>query len=153
MAALDVAPARALLLEAVDRIIGASGGLDIAAVNWCPVADASSSLGALSLHILGATEQNVLTYLCRLRETNRDRDAEFAARTEDGASLAARWVSLRAEIAPALDALPASVLAEPRQHHTFGDISARGLLDRLVAHAFEHAGQAELTRQLWDARA
>lgn len=141
-----------LLLEAVDRIIGASAGLDTAAVNWRPVADASSSLGALSLHILGATEQNVLTYLCRLRETSRDRDAEFAPRTEDGASLAARWAALRAEVAPALDALPAAGLAEQRHHHTFGDISARELLDRLVAHAFEHAGQAELTRQLWDTR-
>jgi len=151
MAAPEVAPARMLLLEAVDRVIAASEGLDADAVNWRPVPDASS-IGALSLHIMGVTEQSTLTYVCNLRETARDRDAEFAERNEDGRSLAARWAPLRAEVAAALEAMPASTLSERRTHHTFGDISGRELLDRLVTHAHEHAGHAELTRQLWDAQ-
>lgn len=151
MAAPEVAAARALLLEAIDRIVAAADGLAAEAVSWRPVAEASS-IGALALHIVAVAEQSVLTYLCQLRDTPRDRDAEFAPRGEDGVSLAARWTRLRGDIDAALEALPGAVLDEPRHHHTFGDISARELLDRLVAHAFEHAGQAELTRQLWDAR-
>lgn len=150
MAAPEVAPARRLLLEAIERVVVASAGLDTADVNWRPVPDASS-LAALALHVLGATEQNVMTSLTRTRPTQRNRDEEFAARQESGASLADRWARLRPEVEQALDLLDAQDLLDGRTHHTFGDMSGREMLDRLVTHVFEHAGQAELTRQLLNA--
>jgi len=151
MATPEIEPARRLLLEAVDRVIAAAAGLDVQAVNWRPLPEASS-LGALALHLLGATEQNVMTSLTRTRPTERVRDDEFALREETGASLAARWAALRPEIAAALDTVSAVDLLRSRPHHRFGDMTGRDLLDRMVAHAYEHAGQAELTRQLLDAR-
>src|ERR1044072_1335326 len=111
----EVAPARMLLLEAVDRVIAASHGLDVAATNWHPIPE-TSSISALALHIMGVAEQSTLTYLCGLRETVRDRDLEFAERSEDGDTLAARWAALRPELDAALDALPASALLERRTH-------------------------------------
>ena len=150
MAAPEVVPARRLLLEAVERVIAASNALDTSDVNWRPHVDASS-LAALALHVLGATEQNVMTSLTRTRPTERNRDDEFAARREDGASLAARWAALRPEIEAALDLLTAQELLDTRVHPRFGEMSGRDMLDRMLTHAFEHAGQAELTRQLLDA--
>ena len=81
MPAPEVEPARRLLLDAVERVVRASAGLDVADVNWRPTADASS-LAALALHVLGATEQNVMTSLTGTRPTARNRDDEFAAREE-----------------------------------------------------------------------
>jgi hypothetical protein len=100
--------------------------------------------------VLGATEQNVMTSLTRTRPTERNRDEEFAARQESGSSLADRWARLRPEVEQALDLLTAQELLDERVHHTFGPMSGREMLDRLVTHVFEHAGQAELTRQLFD---
>jgi uncharacterized damage-inducible protein DinB len=151
MAVPEVAPSRRLLTEAIERVIAATEGLDTADVNWHPHPDASS-LAALALHILGATEENVMTSLTRTRPTDRNRDDEFAAREETGASLAARWAALRPEIEAAMDVLTAEDLMDTRAHPRFGEMSGRDMLDRLVTHAFEHAGQAELTRQLLDAR-
>lgn len=151
MTAPEVAPARRLLLEAVGRVIAASDGLDTADVNWLPHADASS-LATLALHVLGATEQNVMTSLTRTRPTERNREDEFAAREESGASLADRWAALRPEIEAALYLLTAQELLDARVHPRFGEMSGRDMLDRMVTHAFEHAGQAELTRQLLDGR-
>lgn len=150
MPAPEAAPARRLLLDAIERVINASDGLDTADVNWRPIPDASS-LATLALHVLGATEQNVMTSLTATRPTQRNRDEEFAARQESGASLAARWARLRPEVEQALDLLTAQELLDERVHHTFGPMSGREMLDRLVTHVFEHAGQAELTRQLLDA--
>ena len=140
-------PASRLLLDAIERVISASAGLDTNDVNWRPVPDASS-LAALALHVLGATEQNVMTSLTRTRPTERNRDEEFAARQESGDSLAARWAQLRPEVEQALELLTAQELLDERVHHTFGPMTGREMLDRLVTHVFEHAGQAELTRQL-----
>lgn len=150
MAAPEVEPTSRLLLAAVERVIAAAAGLDTSDVNWRPVPDASS-LAALALHVLGATEQNVMTSLTRTRPTQRNRDEEFAARQESGTSLADRWARLRPEVEQALDLLTAQELLDERTHHTFGVMTGREMLDRLVTHVFEHAGQAELTRQMLDA--
>ena len=72
MPAPEVEPARRLLLDAVERVVRASAGLDVADVNWRPTADASS-LAALALHVLGATEQNVMTSLTGTRDRKSTR--------------------------------------------------------------------------------
>lgn len=150
-AAPEVAVATQLLVDAVDRIIAAAEGLDAEALNWSPAAGASS-LSALSLHVLGVTRENVLTYICRVATSERVRAREFEPSAETGTTLAARWRELRPEVEAALEALPAEDLGAPRTHHAFGDLPARELLQRMVTHAYEHAGQAELTRQLLDGR-
>lgn len=149
-AAPEIAIAVALLTVAVDRVIAATDGLEAEALNWRPL-PVASSLSALSLHVLGMTQENVLSHICRVRTSDRVRATEFAPGAETGASLAARWAALRPDIEAALGAFRAADLDAPRHHQTFGEVSARELLQRLVNHAYEHAGQAELTRQLLDA--
>ncbi len=145
----EVPIAYTLLVSAVDRVVGAAHGLDTDALNWCPHANASS-LSALGLHVLGATQENVMTRICGVRSSDRIRTKEFEPGQETGTSLAARWAALRPDVEVALLALPAAELGALRTHQTFGEVTARELLQRLVAHAHEHAAQAEMTRQLLD---
>ena len=139
-----------LLVIAVDRVIAAAGSLDAAALNWEPIPGAST-LSALCLHVLGMTRENVLTHICRVAESHRVRAEEFSPSAETGESLAARWASLRPEVEGALGAQPPERLDDLRVHQTWGEVPARELLHRMVNHAYEHAGQAELTRQLLEA--
>ena len=146
----EVATAQMLLVAAVDRVVGAAHGLDTEALNWRPL-PAASSLSALGLHVIGMTQENVMTHICRVRISDRVRAREFEPGRETGASLAARWAVLRPDVEAALEAFPAVELSALRNHQTFGEVPARELLQRLVAHAYEHAAHAELTRQLLDA--
>lgn len=147
----EAATALKVFLIAADRVIAAADGLDAAALNWTPGAGASS-LSALGLHVIGMTRENVLTTICRLESSDRVRAVEFTPAEETGATLAARWAELRPRIVAALEALPGEALDEMNAHHTWGEVSTREILLRMVTHAYEHAGQAELTRQLLDAR-
>ena len=146
----ELETARRLFVVAVDRVVAAAEGLDAATLNWQPTVEAST-LSALCLHVLGMTRENVLTHICRVAESHRVRAEEFSPSAETGASIAARWTSLRPEIEAALMALPPERLDDLRVHQTFGEVPARELLQRMVNHAYEHAGQAELTRQLFEA--
>src|SRR5688500_3487233 len=109
MAVHEIATARELLFEAVDRVIAASEGLDTEALNWRPLPDASS-VSALALHTLGMTEENVMTHICQLRTSARVREAEFAPADVGYESLAVRWRILRDEVDAALDAFPVEQL-------------------------------------------
>jgi hypothetical protein len=151
MATPEVSTALKLFVLAVDRVFAAADGLDAPALNWRPAEDASP-LSALGLHVIGMTRENVMTTICRLEDSDRVRAVEFSSTTETGASLAARWAALRPQIEAALAALPAGDLELPRVHHTWGEVSVREILLRMVTHAYEHAGQAELTRQLFEAQ-
>jgi hypothetical protein len=143
----EVETALPLLVAAVDRVVAAAADLDAEALNWRPLPGASS-LAALGLHVLGMTRENVMTHICRVQSSDRVRAREFEPADESGESLAARWAALRPDVETALTAFPAEQLGDPRNHQTFGEVPARELLQRLVAHAHEHAGHAELTRQL-----
>ena len=147
----EVENALKIFVIAVDRVVAAAAGLDAPALNWTPAPDASS-LSALGLHVIGMTRENVLTTICRLDESHRVRAQEFAPGEETGDTLAARWAALRPRVEEALAALPAGDLDLPLVHHTWGEVPLREVLLRMVTHAYEHAGQAELTRQLLDAQ-
>ncbi len=147
----EVAMTLPLFIQAVDRVVAAADGLDAEALNWQPTPDAST-LSALGLHVLGMARENVLTHICGIAESHRVRAVEFSPSAETGESLARHWAELRSEIEAVLEALPAGALSTIRVHQTFGEVPARELLLRMVNHAYEHAGQAELTRQLLDAQ-
>lgn len=133
-----------------DRILTALDGFDAEALNWKPVAGANS-LAVLATH-MPANLDEVLLGTVIGRPGVRDRDAEFAAVARDLPSLVKGWLTVRAEVLLEFEPRPASLLDEIREHPRRGSITVREILLVAARHAAEHAGQAELTRQLVLAR-
>jgi uncharacterized damage-inducible protein DinB len=148
MASAEIDSFRSRLFEEFDRIVKAVDGLDEAAVNWRPSAASANSLLVLGTHTFGAAEEHVLHRLCG-ETIDRSRPAEFAA-TGSGAHLHERADEVKRRISTALDAVDTARLDE--EHDTpVGKRQMRSWLIHAIAHAAEHAGQAELTRDLYAA--
>jgi uncharacterized damage-inducible protein DinB len=149
VAAAEIEPFRRRLLRELDRVVGVLEGLDDSAVNWKPSAAGTNSLLVLATHTLGAAEDHVVRQAAGKLVT-RVRDAEFAA-VGSASGIRARADEVRRRIIDALDGLDPARLDDERDTPS-GKRSARDQLVHAVAHAAEHAGQAELTRDLWLAR-
>ncbi|MSQ29328.1 MAG: DUF664 domain-containing protein [Dehalococcoidia bacterium] len=152
MAAPAVESARRLLFDAVERMIACTGGLTTEELRWAPPIRDANSIASIMRHALGALDQNVIESLCLLGAVERDREAEFAAIDATEAAITEHWRALRSRLDAALDALSPADLDGPRPHPRFGVMDGHELLARAVTHIYEHTGQAELTRQLLDAR-
>ncbi|HUG16727.1 MAG TPA: DinB family protein [Thermomicrobiales bacterium] len=139
------------LTNAVDRIFECVGGLDAEGLNWKPPAPEANSLYILGTHIIGNVKQNVLVVLGGGPD-DRDRDAEFEASGASAHELLDRWTDVKAQITARLTELGGDILDRSYDHPRRGPSSGRELLINAVAHANEHIGHAELTRQLYDAR-
>lgn len=131
----------------IERIVACSDGLDADALNWRPPAGDANSLHVLAVHTMANAEENVCHAICG-DEMARNRDEEFMAAGAAAADVRARWDALRGRIERCLDGLAPDALAEERRHQRRGMMPARELLLITVRHASEHAGQAELTRDL-----
>lgn len=146
MVAAEIEPFRRRLLRELDRVVGALDGLDDEAVNWKPSAAGTNSLLVLATHTLGAAEDHVVRQAAG-KPVTRVRDAEFAA-VGSASGIRARADEVRRRIIGALDGLDRARLDDERDTPS-GKRTARDDLVHAVAHAAEHAGQAELTRDLW----
>ncbi len=152
---------RERLILDVDRIVATLDGLDAESAGWKP-APAASSLLAIARHVLGGTEQVVV--LMSGGTFIRDRDREFLE-PGDPDGIRALASEAKARIAVAFQAIdPASLdraaAAPPTPAHPVqrrvpatwtGDARGQTVRDKLlerVAHVAEHAGHAELTRDL-----
>jgi hypothetical protein len=112
----------------------------------------SNSLFVIASHVLGMVEESILTGLCDARRSERDRDAEFRAAGDSATPFLERWQALRPEISAALDSLSRADFERVRQHPRRGEMTGYELLTMTIAHANEHKGHAELTRQWVDAQ-
>ena len=159
----ELASMRLRLFRDLDRVVEALEGLDAEQAAWKPL-EAGSSLIVLVTHVFGSAE-NTLVQLAG-QESSRDRDREFLAPWSVD-SVRENAEEAKARMAAALDRLdPATLAAErssPRssarpltvpavttQHA--GGRTVRDWLLQALAHAAEHAGHAELTRDLVRAR-
>lgn len=149
MAAPEVEAFRGRIKRELDRILQALDGLDEEAVNWKPDAPSANSLLVLATHALGAAEDHVVRQLAG-KTINRSRDAEFAAKGS-AEGLGARADEVKRRIDDALNGFDPARLGDERDTPS-GKRTAREMLVHAVAHASEHAGQAELTRDLCRAR-
>jgi uncharacterized damage-inducible protein DinB len=99
----------------------------------------------LAAHTVGAAGRHILQHVSG-GPAGRAREEDFVA-PGDADGVRARWKELRPRIVDALERLDPSRLDQklppPQQDRT-----ARDMLVHAVAHAAEHAGQAELTRDL-----
>ena len=138
------------LLREVGRVIGATDGLSASQLAWTPAAKEANSLLVLAAHTVGAAERHILVHIAG-RKPGGSRDEEFAAKA-DVAGVRARWEGVKRGIVEVLDDLPPGRLDED----VVGPVSTssvQAMLVHAIAHAAEHAGQAELTRDLIEERA
>jgi uncharacterized protein DUF664 len=141
----ELAEMRDRLLREVERVIGATDGLSAEQLAWTPVAKGANSLIILVAHTVGAAERHILVNIAG-RKPGGTRDEEFAAKA-DVAGVRSRWESVKRGIVDVLDNLPPGRLDED----LIGPVSTgsvQAMLVHSIAHASEHAGQAELTRDL-----
>ena len=133
------------LVREVERVLGATEGLTAEQLAWTPIATGANSLLVLAAHTVGASERHILVNIAR-RQPGGTRDEEFAAKGDiDGVRV--RWKTVRRGIVDVLDNLRPGQLDED----LVGEVSTRSVHSMIVhaiAHAAEHAGQAELTRDI-----
>lgn len=136
------------LIEHVERILATMDGLDRDGINWKPTSDNTNSIYVLATHTMENVKQNVMVVLGGAPD-DRDRDAEFVARGESAEELLSRWATQRGQIESRLSELGPDILSREYDHPRRGRVTGRELLLNAVAHAAEHAGQTELTRDLY----
>lgn len=135
------------IIEAIGRIFACLDGQDAEELNWRPPAKETNSLYVLAVHTLANAEEFILGFLDG-QPIVRDRDAEFAASGDSAAPLQARWNELQANVREALGRLGPDVLTNSYTHPRRGTRNGRAVLIGVAQHAAEHAGHAELTRDL-----
>ncbi len=141
----ELAEMRDRLVREVDRVIGATEGLASEQLAWTPVANSANSLLILAAHTVGASERHILVNIAG-RKPGGTREEEFAA-SVDIAGVRQRWADVKRGIVDVLNNLPPGRLDDD----LVGPESTRSvqaMIVHAIAHAAEHAGQAELTRDL-----
>lgn len=130
------------------RLLKAIEGLDRDAVNWKPPAPGANSLLVLVTHSLASAEDHVVRRAAG-KPVSRDRDAEFRT-IGDASTLSARATEVLGRIRDALTELDGRLDEEREKgmREWVGRWTARDTLIHSIAHTAEHAGHAELTRDL-----
>lgn len=141
----ELAEMRDRLVREVERVIGATDGLSAEQLAWAPAAKDANSLIVLVAHTVGAAERHILVNIAA-RKPSGTRDEEFAARV-DIAGVRSRWDAVKRGIVEVLDNLPPGRLDDDLPGPT-ATRSVHAMIVHAIAHAAEHAGQAELTRDL-----
>jgi hypothetical protein len=145
----ELAEMRDRLLREIDRVITATDGLNAAQLAWTPAAKESNSLLVLAAHTVGAAERHILVNIAGSKPGGA-RDEEFAAKANIE-SVRSRWETVKRGIVDVLDDLPPGRLDDDLP----GPVTTRSvqaMIVHAIAHAAEHAGQAELTRDLIEQR-
>ena len=133
--------------ETVDRLIGTLDGLSNEEINWRPSAPEANNLSVLAIHTMGNVEENILETLCG-QPVNRNRDQEFQAGGASVSAIQKRWQALQERIQGALASVQTADLARHYKHSRRERETGYDVLILVARHAGEHAGQAELTRDL-----
>lgn len=136
--------------EGCEAIVRALDGLPQEAIIWKP-APMANGLAAIAKHSLANAERNVLMTFAGEPYDWR-REEEFRADDETGDGLRLAWERLRPRLHASLESIPESRLSEMLQHPRMGAVPGRAVLLQAARHVSEHAGEAELTRALVDAR-
>ena len=150
---------RRRLFRDIDRIAESLDGLDDEQIAWKPVPN-GSSLIVLITHVVGSAQNTVVQLVGE--ESHRDRDSEFLA-PWTAQSARGGVEAAKARISAAFERLDVRTLdtehASPRVSSkpltvpsvstaSAGPKTSRDFLLQVIAHAAEHAGHAELTRDL-----
>jgi hypothetical protein len=137
----------AAIESSLQRILACLEGLDERELNWHPAAANANSLYALAAHTLANVERNLMSTFAG-EPYAWDREAEFAAGGASPQPLLDQWQGLKRRIHEALSTATPAELGRHHQHPRLGSVPGRAVLLQAARHAAEHAGQAELTRDL-----
>jgi hypothetical protein len=136
--------------SSLDRLVELSQTINPSGLHWTPPAPDTNSIAVLVVHTLGNAEENILQTLCG-EPLKRDRSGEFAIQATTAEELIGRWRDLRPRLESALSRITPDDLNGDKQHPRRDSIPGREVLIVVARHAAEHLGQAELTRDLWNA--
>ena len=136
------------ILSACDRVVAATDGLSAEQISARPGGvEQTNSLAVLATHTIGSVEEIVLEVIGN-EQIGRDRDAEFTSPLADAEAVRSRWAALRPRVQQTIATLDPAELGADRDHHRRGHVGVREMLLHASTHATEHAGQAELTRDM-----
>jgi uncharacterized damage-inducible protein DinB len=123
--------------------------LPTAGLDWKPIPGANS-LAALAAHVAGA-QTFLLGDLISGRPSQRQRDSEFATEKRNVSALDALLDAAMEDSRAVLESLSLDDLATERfsERHQ-RNFTVAWMLHHALDHASQHAGHAQLTRQLWD---
>jgi hypothetical protein len=142
---LEVAAADRILTDTLTLLLACLDGLDPDQLNWRPPVEGGNSVYILAVHTVANVEESVIEVLGG-EPVGRIREQEFVAQGDSADALHARWAALQPRLRAALAALTPADLAQEYRHPRRGPMSGRDVLLRVVRHAAEHLGHAELTR-------
>ena len=121
-------------------------GMDAAALNWKPVAEANS-VAVLIVHTLGS-EAEILRVSSNT-PSERDRDAEFLAEAAAAEELVRRLDAADALLDELAPKITAADLDAERTRRDQGPETCRYWLVTNYGHAREHLAHIELTKQMY----
>jgi uncharacterized damage-inducible protein DinB len=141
-----------LLEEKHADFAAALEGLSPEAINWKPD-ERMNSLAVLAVHSAGA-ERFWIGDIAMREPLERDRPGEFATKDYTAEQAIARLEWSLDYARDALNRLSVAELAAPRVNpRNGGETTAGWALLHALEHTAMHAGHAQITRQLWEARA
>jgi uncharacterized damage-inducible protein DinB len=131
-------------------------GLPGEALDWKPAGADTNSIAVLVTHVLHST-RSWLSVAISAPLPDRDRDSEFAVKSNDPAALGAFMTDFSAQITALLNDAGDVDWAAVRQTHARPgaapeQVPASWAVLHAIEHLREHVAHVGLTRQLWEAR-
>jgi uncharacterized damage-inducible protein DinB len=118
------------------------------AVDWSPGAD-GNSVAVLAAHLAGSNRYWLGDVLGH-RESQRDREAEFATQGVEPIELGGRLEQALADITPIVESLTPEDLTGVRFSPRHGrEYSVTWVLFHALEHTAQHVGHAQATGQFW----
>lgn len=134
----------------LDRLVECAEAVDPEGLSWLPPAPSTNSIAVLAEHSLNNAEENLLQTLCG-QQLGIQQSAATANASATAADIRRHWRDLRPRLDAGLSALTRSDLDRNVTHPRRGSIPGREVLIVVARHTAEHLGQAELTRDLYNA--
>lgn len=131
----------------LERLVQAQDALAPELQTWRPPAPETNSVFNLVAHTIANAEVNVYQVLLG-QAYDRDREAEFAHLDKVPAGFQDSVIERIDAIESTLRDQPPGLLEATCTHFNRGQMSGRAVFIIVARHAGEHAGQAELTRDL-----
>jgi len=139
------------LRELHNMIKRAAEGLPAEGLDWAPAPE-TNSLAVLMVHVAGA-ERHWIGEIVGRQPIDRNRSAEFETAGLGQAELERHLDDALELSRRVLERLVLQDLTQLRQLPPQGrEVSVAWALAHALDHTAQHAGHAELTRQLWDQR-
>lgn len=147
---------RYVVKEDLKDLRDAIDGLPGEALDWKPAGADTNSIAVLVTHVLHST-RSWMSVAVGAELPERDRDSEFAVKSDDAKALGDFMHDFSRQIMGLLEGVDEVDWTATRKTHARpGDapeeVPASWALLHAIQHLREHIGHVGLTRQLWEAR-